>query len=463
LNNVINFKWLIAVTAMLLIACESLQPLLIKDENGQASFRMDSSNRAMWWKPIAVDEDNTYIIFNTPGKQSSKCLESSNHKVAVSKKTISGKWKTGYLKGKRGIYWTACDDIGHNQPTMAIDGDGVIHAWVDQHNDKSGWHYFRSQKPGDVESVSLRSDLPSGGRYTYPIAATAPNGDIYLIVRNLAYITDDKDNYKGYGELYHWDNHSKTWHKKTDFAAQRGRLESKGSYSSNAIVYPDDLVVDDDGNVHILWEWSLYTTSGLRYHGSYLKYHVEDDLFTTANGNLVTVPVNINTANLSFSTQTSINSLEERPFLAIQGSKLALYGEDNQPSIVFRGQGNVDGNFNLYRTYWNDNEWSDREVLFVGGRDSTTASISHTYNDVHFRVYFAIQDGGIKLLEKDIGGDEWLQYSVSNFSGSDIRVSVAQRNKLNDLLYISLSSEQEAGELYVLEVDANKLNLDKQH
>lgn len=193
---------------------------------------VDSSNQAGWWVPLALHDGEAYFSFNSTGTSSSK------HKVKVAKRSTDGSWESGFLKNFDGSVWEHGDDNGHDQPTIAVDGDGTIHVFADHHNDN--WRYFRSSSPTDVSNILRRSDITQqSGIYTYPVAATAPNGDIYLIVRD----TNGSD--IGKGQLFHWDNNTDTWSHAATFASQ-----------TNTRVYPDDVVVDSNGDVHIIWEWA---------------------------------------------------------------------------------------------------------------------------------------------------------------------------------------------------------------
>lgn len=53
----------------------------------------------------------------------------------------------------------------HICPTIGVDKNGYIHIAGDMHNDT--WKYFRSNKPEDITSWTLRNDLP-GRSVTYP-------------------------------------------------------------------------------------------------------------------------------------------------------------------------------------------------------------------------------------------------------------------------------------------------------
>jgi hypothetical protein len=140
---------------------------------------IDSSNVAGWWRPLVLRGTDTYFAFNAPG------TAADNHYVKFGKLTSGGGWTFGFLKNADGTPWIETvngDDPGHAQPTMAIDGDGFIHVWADGHNNP--WQYFRSTSALDVTDIRRSSGMPGTVAFTYPVAATAPNGDVYLMIRN---------------------------------------------------------------------------------------------------------------------------------------------------------------------------------------------------------------------------------------------------------------------------------------
>ena len=133
---------------------------------------------------------------------------------------------------------------------MAIDGDGVIHVWADGHDEP--WQYFRSTSALDVTDIRRASGMPGSVWFTYPVAATAPNGDVYLMIRN------QFGGVRGRGELYHWNDNTNAWRYVGQFASQ----------TSNAVVYPDGMFIDEIGDVHLVFSWAYLHARGLRHYGS---------------------------------------------------------------------------------------------------------------------------------------------------------------------------------------------------
>lgn len=112
----------------------------------------------------------------------------------------------------------------------------------------------------------------------YPVVKAAQNGDLYLIVR-----ADDRMNpvdKKREGKLYRWDNANEAWSVVGVFAGE-----------TNRAVYPHDVQIDSDGNVHILYEWSLYPSGGLRHELSYIQYKPATGVWVDHAGSDMSVPV----------------------------------------------------------------------------------------------------------------------------------------------------------------------------
>jgi len=405
---------------------------------------VDSSNQAGWWMPLALDGTTTYMAFNSPGSTN------SNHGVKVGKRLSDGTWSFGILRDPNGNTWRHPDDIGHDQPTIAIDGDGFIHVFADMHNQPRGWYYFRSSAPGDLSNIRRKFDIPnlsSAGdkQRTYPVAATSPNGDIYLIIRN-------RSSGNGRGELFRFDNSSRAWQAISAFAT--------GSVD-NAVVYPDDVVVDDTGVVHIIFSFAAGSTSGLRHYGSYLQYRPATNSFHTINGNSVSTPVSINTPNMVFQGLEPQEEFIQQPSntansgKGYQTAKLAL-DNFNRPSITYRfrtNTGNGSRDFDLFRTRWNGFEWVQRTLLY--NASDTIAGLGHTHDGSTSRSFFVTGDKQLKVAEIQAGGS--LQIFDLAVGEPIERIAAIERSDGVDIVYATAPREidDNNGRLYYLEVGDN--------
>ncbi|TQV70547.1 hypothetical protein FKG94_21225 [Exilibacterium tricleocarpae] len=387
----------------------------------QLSTTVDKSNQAGWWKPLAVAGGRQYFAFNEPGSAN------NNHRGVVAVKD-AGVWQYGNLKTSGGGLWQHNDDLGHDQPTIAIDGDGFIHVFTDMHND--GWRYFRSAAANDVSDIRQKFDiLPNGGSLTYPVANTAPNGDVYLIIRNRA------GGQGGKGELIHWNNAANTWNHVATFA-----------FNPNDMVYPDDLVVDSAGIVHFIFQWSAGGTNPMRHYGSYLQYNPATGNFKTANGATVSTPVSLATPDLFFQGLEPGEQFIPQPNpttsagKGMQSAKLALDGL-NKPSVVYRyrtsgSSGSRD--YDVYRIRWNGSAWVDKELLFDD--TDTIAALGHTHNGSRVRAYYVTGDKHLRVAEKSAG--VWTHYTLSNTDSIE-RIGVVPFGT-DDLIYASAPTAKNA-------------------
>ncbi|MDO6566513.1 BNR-4 repeat-containing protein [Alteromonas sp. 1_MG-2023] len=394
---------------------------------------VDSSNQAGWWVPLAIHDGDAYFSFNSSGSTNSK------HKVKVAKRSSSGVWVSGFLKNADGSIWEHSDDNGHDQPTIAVDGDGDIHVFADHHN--NNWRYFRSSSPTDVNNLLKRSDMVNNtGIYTYPVAATSENGDIYLIVRD----TNGSD--IGKGQLFYWNNNTDVWSHIGTFASQ-----------TNTRVYPDDLVVDSNGDVHIIWEWAYGHPRADRHYGSYLKYEPNTGLFKTANGSTVSAPVNLSTPNLFYQGLESGESFTSSDTgKGIQSAKIAL-GSTGRPSVVYRfrtdGASSGGRDYEVFRIRWNGTSWVDKTSIYSA--QETIAALGHTIVGNRVRAYFVSNDKQLYVAEKT-GSSAWASYILSNDKSIE-RVNVKVKETNEDIVYASAptSVSSNSGKLYAFFVDSD--------
>ena len=238
-------------------------------------FAVDSSNQAAWWNPLDVVGETTFFAFNAPAAQAAR------HEVHLASRSADGAWTEGCLRASA---QTACvtfvDDNGHNQPSIVVDGDGIIHAFVSMHNEQ--WNYFRSDTAGDVRTmVDRTATMPDlDVDITYPVTARGADGDAWVLVRT----GTDADGARE-GVLYRYDRAAGAWTRETTIAAAKG-------YS----FYPDDLEVSPDGRVHVLWEWGPFPADPARHLGSYAVYDPATGSLTDAAGATLVAPITPATA-----------------------------------------------------------------------------------------------------------------------------------------------------------------------
>src|SRR4029453_1693751 len=164
------------------------------------------------------------------------------------------------------------------------------------------------------------------GVQTYPALCSTGDGDVYLIVRA-----------GPGGRLYRWDHHERVWSRVAIFANQ-----------ADFRVYPDDVVGDGHGFLHLAWEWSFGGPDGLRHLGSHLRYEPATERFTDAAGQPVTLPVTTDTTGavvyqpLEGSEElTDRNGPTHPP--GVQSAKLAATQASGRPVVAYRYRAEAGG------------------------------------------------------------------------------------------------------------------------
>jgi hypothetical protein len=334
-------------------------------------FRVDSSNQAAWWKPIDLVGGVTYFAFNAPAAQASQ------HEVHLASRTAAGVWTEGCLRASAGAACsTFADDNGHNQPSIVVDGNGSIHAFVSMHNEQ--WNYFRSTVSGDVTTlVDRTAQMPDlDVDITYPVTARGPDGDAWLLVRT----GTDADGARE-GVLYHYDLGAGQWQREKVIAAAAGYA-----------FYPDDLQVSSDGRVHVLWEWGPFPADPARHLGSYAVYDPATGLVRGVGGTTVATPVTPSSGGSvvwrAFGSGETIGSYTP----AIQSAKLALNGT-SLAGIAYRFVQKDQSAYDALFTRWTGSAWSSETLVDVSalGTDvATSAAIDVTRAGTSTRVYTVV-------------------------------------------------------------------------
>lgn len=332
----------------------------------EVPYRMDASNQAGWWKPIEEFGGRVYVAYNGWGGPTADGTDDT-HTVWIARREADGTWTRGCMEDTPDHCAVLGDDVGHHQPTIAIDGDGYIHAFFSMHG--SGWRYYRSAVPGDVtRMVNRAAQMPNqGGAITYPVAARAANGDVYLIVRDGTL-----------GKMYRWNDATDVWSYVATFARE-----------DNRSVYPDDVAGVADGSVHIAWEWARGTAGGLRHVGSHLRYAPATNRFYNAAGTEVTVPVTSATTSVAYQPLEGSESFAEGDRLydpGVQSAKLAI-GADGRPLVAYRYRATPGGTFRVRLAGWTGSEWR-RSWVYAGSYDTFAAVDVSSYAG-GVRVYYA--------------------------------------------------------------------------
>ena len=402
------------------IGSEKLEPLpspILNETEFKTTFIADSSNRASWWKPITSKDDYIFIAFNSQGEYDSNCKDKNNHMLTFAYQGDDTNWQYQTALNKK-RYWTGCDDVGHRQPTIAIDGDGAIHIWAGMHGESDGCCYFRADDK--TADLNIKDDFKNLGRFTYPIAKTAPNGDIYLLLRDLPNITSksEQEQFLGSGKLFHWNNIIKKWHLIDSFAAN---TFEKNQF--NAPIYPNDLYIDENNIAHILWEWAIDKTSDKRFQGSYIQYDTITKVFASASNTLLNAPISLDTVKSypEISFEPSNATLSNTNF--IQSAKLLVHEEYCTPCVVYRSVNN--NSSRIMMTRWSNNTWQNPEQ--ISDKDTASfATLSIEMRNNIINVFYALKEKGVFTASRKITEEQWKTTQILNSTAEDIRLSTEQ-------------------------------------
>ncbi|THF76438.1 hypothetical protein E6C55_18925 [Cohnella fermenti] len=373
---------------------------------------MDSSNQAGWWSPLdtyGTGLEYAYMAYNAPGSTA------GTHKVYIARRDGTGAWSNIPVMNGTSVA-EFVDDNGHNQPSIARDGSGRFHVFASMHNNT--WRYFRSDTVGGAPQEHA-ADMPDPTmKVTYPIVTTAPNGDLYLFVR-----ADNDPGGKRYGVLLRWDNAASTW---SQIAVIASNL--------NKSVYPDDLVFDSNGDLHILFEWAQFAASALRHQLSYLKYSPSTGTFSKADGTAVSAPVSLTTADIVqplASTEAYVTSGDDPGGPGVQSAKL-IVDSNNSPIIAYRYREEGSSTFSVKLATHNASGWQRQTVY---NASETRAAIDVTWTGSAARVYYAVTSGTDRAYMATLSGGVWTPTSIA--PGVPIeRLAVKRNAKGVDILYL---------------------------
>lgn len=317
---------------------------------------MSSRNQAAWWSPIAHHNGSLYLSYLSPN--------APQDDVFVAKRDNLGSW-TVRDTGVNAVY-----DVGHTQTSLALDGNGNLRIFYGMHADPI--QYVRSNQPDSITngftafSSSAFSGF-SGGAYTYPNLTTAPNGDVYMIIRDRrpSYATQQ-------GRLFRISNGSQTWSELPPFAGQTGTS-----------VYPDHIHADASGQLHIIWEWAAGGPQGSRHFGTYARFDPLTNTYYRADGTAYgSGPISLTDADVYQGLEGTETFAEN--VHGVQSAKLTL-DELGQPMIAYSYS--IDGTDSGYEhrfARWTGTQWV-RSTVTGGPFDIDKSWV--TYSDGLLRYY----------------------------------------------------------------------------
>ncbi|MDF2723543.1 MAG: hypothetical protein K0Q59_3218 [Paenibacillus sp.] len=369
----------------------------------------DLSNRAGWWSPIEASDGNVYMAFSGRG------VTEGFHTIQVAHRNLSNQWSS--IPVYEDVYGTIAEypnDAGHRQSSIAIDGSGRLHLFGSMHT--SPWNYYRDDGNGGA-FLNRSNEMPDQHTtFTYPVVRSAPNGDLYLIVRADEYM--NAVDQKREGKLYRWDNANDAWSAVGTFAGETDRA-----------VYPQDVQIDADGTVHILYEWSPYPSGALRHQLSYIKYVPAANTWVDHTGSTMNVPVNVSASDtiVPFAVDEQWGG-DSYTGPAVQTAKMAIH--NGAVSVIYRHRDTDGGVFKVKAAYTaNGSPWASEDVY---GATSTSASVAISVSDGQTRLFYA-RSGNAYMAYKTAGG---AYTSVQLTTGRSITHLASTHADGTDYLYL---------------------------
>lgn len=400
---------------------------------------VDSSNQSGWWNPLAVVGDTTYFAYNVPGSSANR------HQVHLGARSSNGEWTSGCLRDTGGACADFLDDNGHNQPSIVVDGNGDIHAFVSMHNEP--WNYFRSTVPGDVTSlVDVSSEMPdAGAAISYPVTAPGVDGDAWVMVR----VGEDASGRRD-GVLYHFDLETGEWSRESVIASAVGHA-----------FYPDELEVDDDGRVHVLWEWGPFPADPYRHLGSYAVYDPSTQTFRDVAGQPQTAPIAPDAAGATVWRPYAPGEGIGDAVPSVQTAKMAI-ADGHLVGVAYRYATETEGDFDVLWASWDGSAWVSETLINAGSLgpgSSTVAALDATRAGSKTRVYavIAVEDCGVTrsqtvLLESAEGRTGWAVEAIGDPATGQQRLRADTRADGTDVLYLSAPASPGGGTLRYAEV-----------
>jgi hypothetical protein len=392
---------------------------------------IDTSNQAGWWTPLVEFGGATYYAFDAPGSQA------GTHVVYVAERGPSGAIASSCLTAA-GRCLEFSDDIGHHQPSIAVDGAGFIHVLTGMHSSRWQQRYFRSTAPNSVAGFTDRSaTLPDQTwTFTYPVLAAAPDGGLYLAIRGRSSPTAGGVG----GRLYRFDLATQTWVRAATFAYQAGLW-----------VYPDDLYVDPAGNVHILYMWVDKRDPNFTHVGAYVVYHPASRRFTNAAGKDLGLTPNFASAAAYQPWPAGYAPANPNNGTGVEVAKFSLDPATLRPEVAYRYRRWDGERMHVRRAAWDGSQW--RRTVVYQGKYDTFPAVDVTGTGTNQRIYYVKRNstGGPAAFVAERSADgTYIERSLASTRPKIERLSVIGRPNGTDVVYLSAPfTSAAAGQLYL--------------
>lgn len=321
---------------------------------------MSNKNQAAWWSPIAHDavSGTTYVSYLVP----TSAPDDTDDHVYVAARDSGGNWTHSDTGG------LAYFDRGHTQTSLAIDGTGQLQVFYGMHHNPI--KYRASDQTGSItEGFNYKpgSEAFTGNSYTYPNLTTAPDGTVYMIIRDSSY------GRLGDGKLFQYDS-AHGWSERSTFAAE-----------DDSTVYPDQVYADANGDLHIIWEWAAGGPQGTRHLGSYTRYNPSTDTYYKADGSAyLSAPFTTETADVFQPLEGG--ETYERGVHGFQSAKMTVDDVGN-PMIAYAYSTNQQSNGYEHRLARWDSDERHWVVSTVSDGPFTSEKPWISYSDGVLRYY----------------------------------------------------------------------------
>lgn len=383
---------------------------------------IDNSNRAAWWSPIAYDagDGSVYATYLRPNPWI------KDDDVYIARRDANGKWSTFDTGGD------AWHDPGHTQSSIAIDGDGYVHLFYGMHHEPIKYRRSYAARNLAAGFKYLKPDAIRGN-FTYPNLTAAPNGDVYLGIRD-----------HPQGQLYRYDVQARKWSLAAVYAGQE-----------QTTVYPDQFLADSQGNIHIIWEWAAGGPQASRHNGSYALYKPSAQKFYRADGIAYDdTPIRMDHADI-FQGLEGHETFAHRVH-GYQSAKMTL-DEANRPIVAYAYSTNQEANGYQFRmARWDGTQWQ-RSVVVDGPFSLDKPWITQSEGQLRYYGTVSPDDplhtgsDDIFLRMSDDNGKTW-SHPVQVTDGLSVQRPVGITADGIDYLYLPSMSDNT---LYVARIVAN--------
>lgn len=226
----------------------------------------------------------------------------------------------------------------HNSLSIAIDGDGYIHIWGNQHD--NNLRYARSTSANDITAWVMPGMIGTQEtQVTYPEAMRLANGN--LLMTHRSGVSGNGDQY-----LNLYTTSTKTW-------SRIGQI-FKGTtpVSPDESCYPDQIIQGADGTLHWFYMWRVDDTAASSHDLSYIKSLDNGVTWKTAGGTTMTLPIQPSDSGPVIVAGSATGLI---------ASSTASVDSNNVPHVT-KWTGST-GAWTLHHYYYSGGSWHDDTII----------------------------------------------------------------------------------------------------